>query len=104
MKILIIIFLFFFTSCGIVRVFEDKVPEPIKKNLVHKDTEKQSAYYLSVNAKDENKDAPWDSNVQVDVADGDGFATSTTPNAVYGNRFKKIKQTWYLPTMGQTGY
>ena len=45
-----------FTSCGSVRVFEDKVPEPIKKNEIHKDAEKQGAYYLAVNAKDENKD------------------------------------------------
>lgn len=44
-----------FTSCGSVRVFEDKVPEPIKKNEIHKDAEKQGAYILAADAKNENK-------------------------------------------------
>ena len=43
------------TSCGSVRIFEDKVPEPIKKNQIHKETEKQGAFYLALNAKDTNK-------------------------------------------------
>lgn len=52
----ILFYLIFLTSCGSVRVFEDKVPEPIRKNQIHLDKEKQGAYYLAVNAKDENKD------------------------------------------------
>jgi|13_taG_2_1085334.scaffolds.fasta_scaffold11229_2 hypothetical protein len=45
-----------FSSCGSVRVFQEKVPEPIKKKDIHKDTEKQGAYYLAVNTDNENKD------------------------------------------------
>ena len=56
MKLLIITFLFFLTSCESVRIFEDRVPEPIRKNQIHLDKEKQGAYYLAVNAKNENKD------------------------------------------------
>jgi hypothetical protein len=56
MKLLIITFVFFLTSCGSVRIFEDRVPDPIRKNQIHLDKEKQGAYYLAVNAKNENKD------------------------------------------------
>lgn len=42
-------------SCGSMRIFKEKVPEPIKKNYHHKDAEKKSAYLLAANAKDENK-------------------------------------------------
>ena len=52
----------------------------------------------------ETQPAPWNSNIQIDVAQGDGYASSTTPNAVYGNRFRKVQQIWYLPVIEQTGY
>lgn len=55
-KVYLLALCLLFSSCGSVRIFQEKVPEPIKKKDIHKDTEKQGAYYLAVNAKDENKD------------------------------------------------
>ena len=47
--------LLLFSSCGTYRVFQDKVPEPIKKNIYHLENEKQGAYYLAVNSTNENQ-------------------------------------------------
>ena len=55
MKYLIFIPLFLFTSCGSYRIFQDKVPEPIKKNTKHIENEKQGAFYLATYADNKNK-------------------------------------------------
>ena len=55
-KYLILPLCFALTSCGSFRLFQDKVPEPVKKNLNHLDYEKQGAFYLAKNLEDDNKD------------------------------------------------
>lgn len=55
MKYLIFTSLLFLTSCGSYRIFQDKVPEPVKKNEIHLNNEKQGAFYLAKNTQDNNK-------------------------------------------------
>ena len=47
--------LLLFSSCTSLRVFQDKVPEPIKKTEIHKNEERKSAYYLALNTTEENQ-------------------------------------------------
>lgn len=53
-KYLILICLLF-TSCGTFRIGEESVPGPVKKSIQHKEIEKQGAYYLATNTKDQNQ-------------------------------------------------
>lgn len=56
MKIcVIIISILFLTSCSNFRVFQNKVPEPVKKNQNHLQSEKKGAFYLAKNTQDNNK-------------------------------------------------
>lgn len=55
LKITFIFFILLFSSCGSLRVFEEKVPDPIKKNIKHIDEEKKGAYYLAMHTKDFNR-------------------------------------------------
>ena len=48
MKALLVIFLLLFSSCSL-RVFQDKVPQPIEKTNKHKQAEKEASYYLANN-------------------------------------------------------
>lgn len=50
----------------------------------------------------ETQPAPWDSNIQVNVA-SNAWASSSTPNAIYGNRFEKRDWYWFLPTIDSLG-
>ena len=57
MKLLLLIsFVFTFTSCSSFQVFEKKVPDPIRKNKDHLNNEKSGAYYLAINTTDQNQD------------------------------------------------
>jgi hypothetical protein len=51
----------------------------------------------------ETRPAPWDSEIQINVA-SNAWASASTPGAVYGNRFHKDPWYWYLPKISQTGY
>ena len=42
-------------SCTSMRVFQEKVPEPIQKTDSHINEEKRGAYYLAINTTHENK-------------------------------------------------
>ena len=48
MKALLVISLLLFSSCSL-RVFQDKVPQPIEKTNKHKEAEKEATYYLANN-------------------------------------------------------